>query len=683
MQPTGMAADSLNASQQRHLLANCRHADKLLAEIEAILAASTSQSPFPRYKPDIAPAQAKIVRDYVARIRARIVRLLESQEVPLPEAQFGSLHSIRVTLGFVGIAFDECRARNMAGYGELADGAGPDLDGAIDEMKSLIGSLNRYLAQDLGQDLEARLRRLRTEGSEVGLVRQLERIIGSHGMVEFRGALAHVIERLEADTFEIAFFGRVSSGKSSLLNRILGRDVLPVGVTPVTAVPTRVAHGPVERAVAWFAGRDPEAFEIARLPEFATEQLNPANEKLITRILVELPSAALREGIVYVDTPGLGSLAAAGAAETLAYLPRCDLGVVLIDAGSTLTGEDLATIRMLYEAAIPAMVVMSKCDLLEAGDLERSRCYVAAHLATELGLNLPVHAVSAMPAHAAGLEEWFTSRIVPLHERHAELSRASLERKIGALRAAVMAALHSKLGPRDACKPTDDSGFLLLESELRKAAGRFSAARSEGLRIADEIRAAGDLAIAQGAAAVVDVWRRNGADGVKASAVLASAIEQSGAALARPIAAVLEDAAQAAADVLARCAAALAMDGAPDANEFHELLKEMPRPDAGVPIDVSRGRFSLSFGTGWAVRKLEGQLRTRIGGQVHAAFAGYGKRMESWVQRTVSTFQARFDSYADTYRAQLERLTGGQRAAGEEAEAIRRDIESIAAREVE
>ena len=53
----------------------------------------------------------------------------------------------------------------------------------------------------------------------------------------------------------------------------------------------------------------------------------------MTRIVVELPSRGCRDGVVLVDTPGLGSLATSGAAETLAYLPRCDLGVVLIDGG--------------------------------------------------------------------------------------------------------------------------------------------------------------------------------------------------------------------------------------------------------------------------------------------------------------------------------------------------------------
>src|SRR5205823_6346811 len=115
--------------------------------------------------------------------------------------------------------------------------------------------------------------------------------------------------------FEIAVFGRVSSGKSSLLNHIVEQDVLPVGVNPITAVPTRLVYGPAPSVTAWFADRKPEQFGIERLAEFVTEQHNPKNARHVTRIVVELPAARLREGIVYVDTPGLGSLATSGAVE--------------------------------------------------------------------------------------------------------------------------------------------------------------------------------------------------------------------------------------------------------------------------------------------------------------------------------------------------------------------------------
>jgi hypothetical protein len=99
---------------------------------------------------------------------------------------------------------------------------------------------------------------------------------------------------------------------------------------------------------------------------------NPVNTKRMIRLVVALPSPRLQQGIVVVDTPGLGSLAITNAAETMAYLPHCDLGVVLIDAGSILTPEDLATIQSLSDAGIPVLVLLSKADLLGPEDWERT-----------------------------------------------------------------------------------------------------------------------------------------------------------------------------------------------------------------------------------------------------------------------------------------------------------------------
>jgi hypothetical protein len=260
----------LNPSQRRHLLTSCQYADKLLSEVEAVLVASRSKSPFPKFKPDILPAQAKVVQDYISRMRAQLVRILDSQGVPIPSPHIGSVHSIRVTLGFVDIAFDECRPKRMAGYGEVAPTAATELSGLVDEMQGIISRLDSYLAQGQSADLAKRLQRLEETGSDIAGVKTLERAIDQHGLVEFRPALAAIVDRLESKSFEIAVFGRVSSGKSSLLNHIVGQDVLPVGVNPITAVPTRLTHGCEPRATAWFADRKPEQFAVERLAEFVT-----------------------------------------------------------------------------------------------------------------------------------------------------------------------------------------------------------------------------------------------------------------------------------------------------------------------------------------------------------------------------------------------------------------------------
>ena len=83
----------------------------------------------------------------------------------------------------------------------------------------------------------------------------------------------------------------------------------------------------------------------SQLWEYASEEGNPGNCKHVTRIVVRLASARMKSGVVLVDTPGVGSLATAGAAEAMAYLPRCDLGIILVDSASTLGREDLMLLR--------------------------------------------------------------------------------------------------------------------------------------------------------------------------------------------------------------------------------------------------------------------------------------------------------------------------------------------------
>ena len=64
----------LNSSQRLHLLPSGQYADTLLSEIEATLAASQSKSPFPKFKPDVSPAQAgKEIADAVG-IYARVLQ---------------------------------------------------------------------------------------------------------------------------------------------------------------------------------------------------------------------------------------------------------------------------------------------------------------------------------------------------------------------------------------------------------------------------------------------------------------------------------------------------------------------------------------------------------------------------------------------------------------------------------
>ena len=358
--------------KQKRIRTTFQYIDKLLSEAEHTMADAGSPSPFRTHSDDARPIQRKVTHDYILRIREAMRRVMEELNIPPSEPHSGAVWAAAINLMFCSISLNELTPERMHAYGPLSPDAADKLDGIRAELDGLVGKLRSYLGKGAGGDLQQRLQQLGKTGDEIRLLSEIERIITAHGLVEFRGTLNMLLDRMEGAAFEVGVFGRVSSGKSSLLNYILQTDVLPIGVTPVTAIPTRISHGPVAEAGIEFAEAQPQIIALSELPEFATEQKNPGNKKHVTRIFVKLPSVRLAEGVTFVDTPGLGSLAVAGAEETIAYLPRCDLGIVLIDASAGLTQDDLVVVQALYQAGASAMILISKADLFSGADRDHA-----------------------------------------------------------------------------------------------------------------------------------------------------------------------------------------------------------------------------------------------------------------------------------------------------------------------
>jgi len=146
---------SLSVAHQRRLLASARYADKLLSDIEAILAASESRSPFPKYRPDFTPHQARLIRNHIARLRDHLVRVLEGIGVERGEARFGSLHSIRVNLTFVGIAVHEMGPGYLRGYGAFSEETAAGLRGVCAELEGLSATWRWAMVRTCGRGLAA------------------------------------------------------------------------------------------------------------------------------------------------------------------------------------------------------------------------------------------------------------------------------------------------------------------------------------------------------------------------------------------------------------------------------------------------------------------------------------------------------------------------------------------------
>jgi hypothetical protein len=126
----------LNENHQRRLLVSCQYVDRLLADIESVLAADSSLSPFPKYIPDLTAEEKQLAADRVARLRAKLVELLKARNVALPAPSISSRHSILTSLGYIDIAVEELKPRYLGGYGAVPQALVPELNRSAEEVQA-------------------------------------------------------------------------------------------------------------------------------------------------------------------------------------------------------------------------------------------------------------------------------------------------------------------------------------------------------------------------------------------------------------------------------------------------------------------------------------------------------------------------------------------------------------------
>jgi GTP-binding protein EngB required for normal cell division len=672
----------MNDNHQRHLLSTFQHVDNLLSEAERIMTSAGSASPFQEYSQDTTPIQCKVTHDYILRVREAMGRILKELQIPPKPPISGALWAARGHLGFASVAIAEIEPEHMRGYGELSDEDAQAMDRIVAELNAELNRIRDYLAGGATADLQSRIQRLEQTRDEVKLLRELDRIITAHGLIEFRNALVALLDRLEDTKFEIGVFGRVSSGKSSLLNYLLEAAVLPVGVTPVTAVPLRISFGDQSEVTIEFADEQPQQTSLDRLAEFSSEQQNPSNRKHVTRIRVRVPARRLREGVTFVDTPGLGSLATTGAEETVAYLPKCDLGIVLLDAGASLNHEDLVVVQSLYRAGATAMVLISKADLLTLPDRERMTSYVRQHLLSEVNLDLPVHLVSVMGEHAQLCDKWFESELKPLLEAHREATATSLKRKIGLLREAVADTLHARLYAAHGAQIEERAAETnRAAEELRGVNAVLEAAEKESRNIAYNLRESAPLALQTAADDIAAAWL-NGSASVNAAGIFSASMSQF---IARQSSAIFQSVEQ----IRARLSDALQQAHGTFGSRGRDRLRrsdhpqtpeELPKPTGFPAVDCSalatdvtlRKPVVLPFLGQRALRRFaESKLTERLNGALAEFLNIAGKRLEQWHRSALAELRDAFDVRAGMYRAAL--VQGQEVASTSEAD-IRVDL---------
>lgn len=225
-----------------------------------------------------------------------------------------------------------------------------------------------------------------------------------------RDRLDALRQRLAEERFHLAVLGQFKRGKSTLLNALLGAAVLPTSVVPLTAIPTFVRYGPALSARVVlesgdtgdvFAGGTPE--ELADfLAKYVTESQNPANRLGVREVEVEYPSSLLRQGVVLIDTPGIGSTYRHNTEATLNFLPQCDAALFIVSPDPPITEVEVEFLKEVLQKTARTFFVFNKVDYLSENEIAESIAFFKQALRdhAEIDGDVEVFRVSAR----AGLE---------------------------------------------------------------------------------------------------------------------------------------------------------------------------------------------------------------------------------------------------------------------------------------
>jgi GTP-binding protein EngB required for normal cell division len=176
--------------------------------------------------------------------------------------------------------------------------------------------------------------------------------------------------RVSEGRFYVACIGQFKRGKSTLLNALVGYEVVPTGFVPVTAVPTVIRFGSKPHSRVRMRDGSWQDVAMSDLKEYVTEELNPENEKAVDGAEVFVPSPLLSSGMCFVDTPGLGSVFTVNTATTQAFIPHIDAALVVVGADPPIAGEELALVEAIGKQVQDLILVINKAD--RTTDAERT-----------------------------------------------------------------------------------------------------------------------------------------------------------------------------------------------------------------------------------------------------------------------------------------------------------------------
>ncbi|HKP51297.1 MAG TPA: dynamin family protein [Chloroflexia bacterium] len=184
--------------------------------------------------------------------------------------------------------------------------------------------------------------------------------------------------KLKENEYTILVAGEAKRGKSSFINALIGRPILPTDVDISTSQVFRIRSASYEAYRVRF--QDGSTREIAQSDLFtygsqgaADAGIAPKLNQVIRWIEADLPIKFLPKGVNLLDTPGLGTLYAAHAQITHRFVPQADAVIFVLESGQPILQSELNFLETILGVTRNIFFIQTMIDRYRRDEWETIR----------------------------------------------------------------------------------------------------------------------------------------------------------------------------------------------------------------------------------------------------------------------------------------------------------------------
>ncbi len=179
-------------------------------------------------------------------------------------------------------------------------------------------------------------------------------------------------EKFDQNEFQLVVLGQFKRGKTTLINALIGENLLPTAIVPLTSIITILKYSEKEKAVVSFSDGHKKEISLSQIEDYVTEVKNPKNIKKVTKVIIGYPSKFLKIGIQIIDTPGVGSVYKHNTDVSYEFVPKADAGIFVFTADPPISESELQFLNSVKDYLGKIIFVQNKIDQISESERRES-----------------------------------------------------------------------------------------------------------------------------------------------------------------------------------------------------------------------------------------------------------------------------------------------------------------------